>query len=106
MIGRPPRSSLFPYTTLFRSHDQKEQSEHQPRISSVILTTLLEFAGINRNDRCRQTQGEPDDKMKVWIHTPSPLLHRNSSASKESLALLKTTATTPWAQSVSGGGRL
>src|SRR5258707_9639511 len=24
MIRRPPRSTLFPYTTLFRSHDQRE----------------------------------------------------------------------------------
>src|SRR2546427_6502902 len=26
MIRRPPRSTLFPYTTLFRSHRAKEQS--------------------------------------------------------------------------------
>src|SRR5258708_16043624 len=25
MIRRPPRSTLFPYTTLFRSHQQREQ---------------------------------------------------------------------------------
>src|SRR5256885_6994550 len=25
MIRRPPRSTLFPYTTLFRSHDRLEQ---------------------------------------------------------------------------------
>src|SRR2546422_5307330 len=25
MIRRPPRSTLFPYTTLFRSHDRGEQ---------------------------------------------------------------------------------
>src|SRR5256885_11578669 len=29
MIRRPPRSTLFPYTTLFRS-DQTNQAEHQP----------------------------------------------------------------------------
>src|SRR5256885_15486065 len=30
MIRRPPRSTLFPYTTLFRSHDQEkiERVEH------------------------------------------------------------------------------
>src|SRR5688572_31608515 len=26
MIRRPPRSTLFPYTTLFRSHDQRRAS--------------------------------------------------------------------------------
>src|SRR5258708_19450043 len=30
MIRRPPRSTLFPYTTLFRSH-----AVHQPECSSV-----------------------------------------------------------------------
>ena len=28
MIRRPPRSTLFPYTTLFRSNDMKEQELH------------------------------------------------------------------------------
>src|SRR2546430_10854221 len=27
MIRRPPRSTLFPYTTLFRSHDQRRVRE-------------------------------------------------------------------------------
>src|SRR3712207_7317658 len=30
MIRRPPRSTLFPYTTLFRSHRERERA-HQPR---------------------------------------------------------------------------
>src|SRR5690242_21385866 len=28
MIRRPPRSTLFPYTTLFRSHDEQEPADH------------------------------------------------------------------------------
>src|SRR2546427_8171555 len=38
MIRRPPRSTLFPYTTLFRSHqvhDAGRQEEHQP--SGVLV---------------------------------------------------------------------
>src|ERR1051326_9360491 len=30
MIRRPPRSTLFPYTTLFRSHPREERSQHPP----------------------------------------------------------------------------
>src|SRR2546423_15288036 len=30
MIRRPPRSTLFPYTTLFRSHDDREDDQEQP----------------------------------------------------------------------------
>src|SRR5256885_13545704 len=34
MIRRPPRSTLFPYTTLFRSHSLRLRSEsHQERTS-------------------------------------------------------------------------
>src|SRR5256885_4012907 len=35
MIRRPPRSTLFPYTTLFRSHDAILQAVHE------AATTLL-----------------------------------------------------------------
>src|SRR2546425_7270717 len=30
MIRRPPRSTLFPYTTLFRSRDRLEEGEYMP----------------------------------------------------------------------------
>src|SRR3712207_446440 len=30
MIRRPPRSTLFPYTTLFRSQDPLPESPHEP----------------------------------------------------------------------------
>src|SRR2546422_7426367 len=30
MIRRPPRSTLFPYTTLFRSHGAEAPDEHPP----------------------------------------------------------------------------
>src|SRR2546430_10820610 len=31
MIRRPPRSTLFPYTTLFRSQDARRQRDHATR---------------------------------------------------------------------------
>src|SRR2546430_8898709 len=31
MIRRPPRSTLFPYTTLFRSRQQRTAASHHPR---------------------------------------------------------------------------
>src|SRR5688572_30994561 len=30
MIRRPPRSTLFPYTTLFRSHDAERRAHGRP----------------------------------------------------------------------------
>src|SRR2546430_6112771 len=37
MIRRPPRSTLFPYTTLFRSHE-----------SAIVLSTDQVFAGASQ----------------------------------------------------------
>src|SRR3712207_7460873 len=34
MIRRPPRSTLFPYTTLFRSHLTRPRSRDEPSASS------------------------------------------------------------------------
>src|SRR5437762_9635144 len=45
MIRRPPRSTLFPYTTLFRSC--KEESFHQ-RQGFEIMLTLAQGSGAQR----------------------------------------------------------
>src|SRR5256885_9740040 len=34
MIRRPPRSTLFPYTTLFRSLEALQQPRRQPRVAA------------------------------------------------------------------------
>src|SRR5439155_7802802 len=38
MVRRPPRSTLFPYTTLFRSYQQKESTA---RVASIMENTNL-----------------------------------------------------------------
>src|SRR3989441_13000998 len=38
MIRRPPRSTLFPYTTLFRSDRAMARLSHLPQLVSVALT--------------------------------------------------------------------
>src|SRR5687767_15251441 len=40
MIRRPPRSTLFPYTTLFRSNLTNIRDETQPLISTVQVSGL------------------------------------------------------------------
>src|SRR3712207_8682552 len=44
MIRRPPRSTLFPYTTLFRSHDRR----------SCLLSLTDEGAGLLREIRTQK----------------------------------------------------
>src|SRR5258708_30749795 len=40
MIRRPPRSTLFPYTTLFRSH----VVEARPRVAVIVVVRLPDVA--------------------------------------------------------------
>src|SRR5690242_21420928 len=37
MIRRPPRSTLFPYTTLFRSHHRRQDRGQRRRFDSDLL---------------------------------------------------------------------
>src|SRR2546422_1201577 len=43
MIRRPPRSTLFPYTTLFRSHSGRNlrATKRCSRVSSALYTTPI-----------------------------------------------------------------
>src|SRR2546429_6819199 len=49
MIRRPPRSTLFPYTTLFRSH------AHSPLSTVVGLTRTARSAGNSDPARATRT---------------------------------------------------
>src|SRR5258708_11363920 len=39
MIRRPPRSTLFPYTTLFRSHVRRRCQQHPERVRQKVRAT-------------------------------------------------------------------
>src|SRR2546429_7251421 len=59
MIRRPPRSTLFPYTTLFRSRAGLVQQERSGRISRCSLVTGPIYAAavwINRYSKYWQEQ--------------------------------------------------
>src|SRR3712207_7484294 len=44
MIRRPPRSTLFPYTTLFRSRSLMCYTiENKPHLSNIVLNYLFTF---------------------------------------------------------------
>src|SRR5256885_15076461 len=52
MIRRPPRSTLFPYTTLFRSQQVFQNWKYRKRVSLCRLTR-------HRNSRNRVTAVQP-----------------------------------------------
>src|SRR3712207_1436573 len=50
MIRRPPRSTLFPYTTLFRSHHTKPDSTPYPEEQCPVYAALKTGATHSRDD--------------------------------------------------------
>src|SRR2546426_10869692 len=73
MIRRPPRSTLFPYTTLFRSMVQLDQGDTAaiaPAVNAVIgelgrLDVLVNNAGWNTGVPFRDLDGLTVD---IWDH--------------------------------------
>src|SRR3989304_9128933 len=61
MIRRPPRSTLFPYTTLFRSHDH-------------ALDHVLEFADIAWEALLLQRSEEHTSELQSRLHLVCRLL--------------------------------
>src|SRR2546427_11526152 len=48
MIRRPPRSTLFPYTTLFRSRAQVLRPRHPRAVPAVVFPFHRAFGGDGR----------------------------------------------------------
>src|SRR2546430_6073800 len=51
MIRRPPRSTLFPYTTLFRSLETRPVSRLQHSTCHGVVRRLLAGVGLQGTDR-------------------------------------------------------
>src|SRR5688572_31737001 len=58
MIRRPPRSTLFPYTTLFRSNVCQQEPPRALLIATSFLRRTLRFAMATPSRRPRATRSE------------------------------------------------
>src|ERR1051325_9709271 len=67
MIVRPPRSTLFPYTTLFRSRGRRVSGKRRERRQPRAVTTIL-YEGRRRLPR---RQGDPR-YLRVCPARPGP----------------------------------
>src|SRR5690606_41911326 len=75
-LRRPPSSTLFPYTTLFRSLARRSRSTAAARCSSVIglLRRFSPDVGLHRwAGICAAIQGDPSYSPDATIATRSSL---------------------------------
>src|SRR5256886_12335195 len=81
MIRRPPRSTLFPYTTLFRSHrqpgEERERLEHHRRGAQHAVERLAAVQHLPV-DRARQPgeQAERSEEHTSELQSQSNLVCR------------------------------
>src|SRR2546427_7307694 len=60
MIRRPPRSTLFPYTTLFRSHAVVgTRGAHQQPVGPLVETARMRALPVGGGDAARHRPGAP-----------------------------------------------
>src|SRR2546422_5736186 len=60
MIRRPPRSTLFPYTTLFRSEDRGRRAENLHGVRETRRS---------RGRRCRAPAARPEDRKSTRLNS-------------------------------------
>src|SRR3712207_8762342 len=60
MIRRPPRSTLFPYTTLFRSPEEAHADAHLALVGHDLLDRAVEVGERPLRDRHRLADHEGD----------------------------------------------
>src|SRR2546425_5820371 len=76
MIRRPPRSTLFPYTTLFRSCQHVLATLHHIRVAGIVDHDRIEPANIQRRlarSRHGEEEGSFDQTVKKRPDDPNRL---------------------------------
>src|SRR2546429_7335952 len=93
MIRRPPRSTLFPYTTLFRSPEgggcrgaARDRAANRPRLALVPAHARR---GPDRRPRDRRVRRSEEDTSELHarlpIVCPLPLAEEKNSISHQAL---------------------
>src|SRR3712207_8848847 len=84
MIRRPPRSTLFPYTTLFRSRDVGEPAAEEGRAEGVERGGRL-VADVVRRAQARD--GRVNERKQVALREDRKSTRLNSSHANISYAV-------------------
>src|SRR2546428_8319699 len=67
MIRRPPRSTLFPYTTLFRSVSGRNPAIHNRKASDVYLLMADWAEGSTKSDRKSTRLNSSHDQISYAV---------------------------------------
>src|SRR2546422_4868810 len=75
MIRRPPRSTLFPYTTLFRSHARQplQTSDWMTTVSNSVRM-MAPVGHTSRHPACTQRSEEHTSELQSRLHLVCRLL--------------------------------
>src|SRR5688572_32524882 len=90
MIRRPPRSTLFPYTTLFRSCQGRGRQggvfpEHFARFPPLGHRQIAEIAGSERNVRGRRSEEHTSELQSQSNLVCRLLLEKKKKKKKKSI---------------------
>src|SRR5256885_12488444 len=72
MIRRPPRSTLFPYTTLFRSRGQRPRGRHRRRERLAVGDQLSRRRGRGRDhgrDHAARDHARRQDRKSTRLNS-------------------------------------
>src|SRR5688572_31383114 len=83
MIRRPPRSTLFPYTTLFRSHERLQVPN--PSLQTMAMAELNKHPAASEHQERREQ--ERREEKRVQEHRDRKSTRLNSSHSQISYAV-------------------
>src|SRR5437899_5439203 len=67
MIRRPPRSTLFPYTTLFRSVHEMGLAEAHPSVEEERVVGVAGALGDRQARRVSEAIGRADDEVREGV---------------------------------------
>src|ERR1043166_10007962 len=84
MIRRPPRSTLFPYTTLFRSHHQAAEAARCPAAARALWPARSEEHTSELQSRFGISYAVFCLKKKKKNHIPQRGWHRGTQDTSDS----------------------
>src|SRR2546422_4996422 len=65
MIRRPPRSTLFPYTTLFRSPHQRRVAQPRGQPAGAVVLRYRKFANADKSERSEEHTSELQSRLHL-----------------------------------------